>query len=75
MILRAENGSKTNVISSDDDRSSLAVYVEHSPALEPRCDGFFLCSGRIEVVKTRWHLCCLCCAAKALMFESKGPPE
>ena len=40
MILRAENGSKTNVISSDDDRSSLAVYAEHSSALEPRCDGF-----------------------------------
>jgi len=27
VILRAENGSKTNVILSDDDRLSLAVYV------------------------------------------------
>ena len=34
------SGSKAQVISSDDDRSSLAVYAEHSPALEPRSDGF-----------------------------------
>jgi len=42
VILRAEDGSKARVISSDDDRSSLAVYAEHSPALEPQCDGFFM---------------------------------
>ena len=40
MILRAEGGSKARVILSDDDQSSLAVYAEHSPALEPQCDGF-----------------------------------
>ena len=40
MILRAEDGSRAQVILSDDDRSSLAVYAEHSPALELRCDGF-----------------------------------
>ena len=40
MILRAEDGSKARVISSDDDPSSFAVYVEYSPALEPQCDGF-----------------------------------
>ena len=40
MILRAEDGSNARVILSDDDRSSLAVYAEHSGALEPRCDGF-----------------------------------
>ena len=51
MILRAENGSKTNVISSDDDRSSLAVYVEHSPALEPRCDGFFCVQEGLKLSK------------------------
>ena len=38
-MLRAEDGSKAQVISSDNDRSSLAVYAEHLPALEPRCDG------------------------------------
>ena len=27
----------------------------------------FLCTG---VVITKWHLCCWCCAEKALMFES-----
>ena len=42
MILRAEDGSKARVISSDDDQSYLAVYAEHLPALEPRCDGFFV---------------------------------
>ena len=40
VFLRAEDRSKAQVISSDDDRSSLAVYAEHSPALEPRSDGF-----------------------------------
>ena len=40
MFLRAEDGSKAQVISSDDDQSSLAVYAEHSPALGPRSDGF-----------------------------------
>ena len=38
-MLRAEDGSKARVISSDDDRSSFAVYAEHPPALESRCDG------------------------------------
>ena len=40
MILRAEDGSKARVISSDDDLMSLAVCAEHLPALEPQCDGF-----------------------------------
>jgi len=57
VILRTEDRSKARVILSDDDRSSLAVYEEHLPALEPWCDDF-LCTGRVEVVKTRWHLCC-----------------
>ena len=57
MIQRAEDRSKVRVISSDDGQSSLAVYAEHLPGLEPRCDGF-LCAGRVEVVKTGWHLCC-----------------
>ena len=39
MFLRAEDKSKAQVVSSDDDLSSLAVYAEHSPALEPRSDG------------------------------------
>ena len=30
----------------------------------------FLCTGRVEVVKTKWHLCCKCSVAKALTFES-----
>ena len=42
MILRAEDGSKAQVILSDNDRLSLAVYAEHLPALEPRCDDFFV---------------------------------
>ena len=59
VILRAEDRSKAQVILSDDDRSSLAVYVEHLPALEPQCHGFFFVYiGRVEVVETRWHLCC-----------------
>ena len=40
MLLRAEDRSKAQVISSDDDQSSLVVYAEHLPALEPRSDGF-----------------------------------
>ena len=40
MILRAEDGSKARVISSNNDPSSLAVYAEYSPALEQQCDGF-----------------------------------
>ena len=40
MILRAEDKSKAQVISSDDDQSSLAVYAEHLAALEPQCDDF-----------------------------------
>ena len=73
MILRAEDGSKAQVISSDNDRLCLAVYVDYLPALEPRCFVIaFLCAGRVEVVETRWH-----CAVngKPLMFESKGPPK
>ena len=42
MNLRAEDRSKARVISSDDDRSSLAVYAECLPALEPQSDGFFV---------------------------------
>ena len=42
MNLRAEDRSKARVISSNNDQSSLAVYAEHLPALEPRCDGFFV---------------------------------
>ena len=40
MFLRAEDINKAQVISSDDGRSSLAVYAEHLPVLEPRSDGF-----------------------------------
>ena len=40
--LESETEVKSRVISSNDDQSSLAVYAEHSPALEPRCDGFFV---------------------------------
>ena len=40
VFLRTEDRSKAQVISSNDDRLSLAVYVEHSPALEPRSDDF-----------------------------------
>ena len=36
----SETEVKSRVISSNDDRSSLAVYAEYSPALETRCDGF-----------------------------------
>ena len=42
MILRAEGGSKARVILSNNDQSSLAVHAEHLPALEPRCDDFFV---------------------------------
>ena len=42
MILRAEDRSKVQVISGNDHRLSLAVYVEHLPALEPRYDGLFV---------------------------------
>ena len=61
MILRAEDGSKARVISSDDDRSSLAVYAEHSPALEPRCDGFSVyrksrsCQSQVAFVLLMLH--------------------
>ena len=40
MILRAEDGSKAQVILSDDDQSF--IYAEHSPALKLRSDGFFV---------------------------------
>ena len=40
MFLRAEERSKAEVVLSNDDRLSLAVYAEHSPALETRSDGF-----------------------------------
>ena len=42
MFLRAEDRSKAQVISSDDDRSSSAVYAEHSPALDPRSTHSYL---------------------------------
>ena len=74
MFLRAEDRSKAQVISSDDDRASLAVCAEHSPALEPRSDGFSVYGG-VEVVITQWHLCCYCFAVKALMFKWQGLPE
>ena len=57
VILRAEDRNKAQVISSDDNRLFLAIYAEHSPALEPSCDGFIVYK-KVEVVKTRWHLCC-----------------
>ena len=41
MFLGAEHRSKAQVISSNDDQSSLAVYAEHSLALERRSEGFF----------------------------------
>ena len=70
MILRAEDGSKARVISSDDDRSSLAVYVEHSPALEPRCDDFSVYrKGRSCQNQVAFVLLMLRC--EALTFESK----
>ena len=40
MFLRAEDRSKAQVFLSKNDRTSLAVYAEHSPGLEPRCDSF-----------------------------------
>ena len=40
VFVRAEDRRKAQVISSDNDRSSLVVYAEHLPALEPRSDGF-----------------------------------
>ena len=40
MFLRAEDRTEAQVILDGDDQSSLAVYAEHSPALEPRSDGF-----------------------------------
>ena len=42
MFLRTEDRSNAQAMSSDDDRSSLVVYAEHSSALEPRSDGFFV---------------------------------
>ena len=39
----SETEVKARVILRNDDRSSLAVYAEHSPALEPRSDGFSVC--------------------------------
>ena len=49
MILRTVDGTKYQVISSYVDRLSLAVYAEHSPALEPRCDGFFVYKKGIKL--------------------------
>ena len=54
MFLRAEDRSKAQVISSDDDRLLLAVYAEHLPALEPRSDGF-------SVYQVAFVLLMLCC--------------
>ena len=45
MFLGAEDRSKAQALSSDDDQLSLAVYVEHSPDLEPRSDG---CTGGVD---------------------------
>ena len=53
MFLRAEDRSKAEVVSSDNDRSPMAIYTEHSPALELRSDDF-----SVEVAIIRWHLCC-----------------
>ena len=36
----AEDGSKAQIILSDNDRLPLGVYAEQSPTLESRCDGF-----------------------------------
>ena len=36
----SKSRSKAQVISRDDDQSSLAVYAEHYQALEPRFVGF-----------------------------------
>ena len=58
----SETEVKSRVISSNDDRSSLAVYAEHSPALEPRCDGFSVYrkgwSCQNQVVFVLLMLCC-----------------
>ena len=40
MFLKPEDRSIAQVISNDDNKSPFEVYVEHSPALEPRSDGF-----------------------------------
>ena len=64
MFLRREIRSKTQVISCDNDRLSLAVYAEHSPALEPRSDDF---SG----YRDQLHLCCSAALRKP---KSYGPP-
>ena len=42
---------KAKVISSGDDQSSLAVYAEHSPALEPWYDGFFCIQEGLKLSK------------------------
>ena len=61
-MIRAEDGSKARVISSDDDRLSLVVYVEHLPALEPRCDGFCCVQEGLKLSKP-----CGICAVNAVL--------
>ena len=50
-VLRAEDKSNPQVISSNDDRSSLVDT--HQPWKNLMA---FLCTGGVEVVITRWHI-------------------
>ena len=54
-FLKAGDKSKAQVFSDDEDKSPFEVYVEHSPALEPR-SGFSV-YRRVEVIITKWYLC------------------
>ena len=49
MFLGAEHRSKAQVISSNDDQLSLAVYAEHSLALERRSEGFFCVQEELKL--------------------------
>ena len=51
MFLKAEDRSIAQVISNDDNKLPFEVYVEHSPALEPRSDNFSV-YRRVEVIIT-----------------------
>ena len=55
VALLTEVKLKSLISSDDDDQSSLAVYVEHYWNQDLMA---FLCTGGIEVMITRWHLCC-----------------
>ena len=50
-FLKAGDKSKAQVFSNNVDKSPFEVYVEHSPALEPRSDSFSV-YRRVEVIIT-----------------------